>query len=78
MTYLAWYDDDRKKPAREKIDEAVERFIEKYGYSPNLCLVSDSEPVEHEELVVRSVHRVARHNYWLGYDERLVAEEARH
>ncbi|MCL5257211.1 MAG: hypothetical protein M1319_05390 [Chloroflexi bacterium] len=76
MTYLAWYDDDRKKPAREKIDEAVNRFVEKYGYSPNLCLVNESESVKHDDLVVKPVHRVARHTYWIGYDQTLAGGAA--
>lgn len=71
MTYLAWYDDDRKKPASAKIDEAAQRFIEKYGRVPNLCLVSEGERIEHEKLVVKPAHRLRRNTFWITYDERL-------
>lgn len=74
MTYLAWYDDDRKKEAQTKIDEAIERFVERYGVEPNICLVSEEDQLQHERLIIKPVHRVAKNTFWVGYEEGLVEE----
>jgi hypothetical protein len=29
--FLGWYDPDKKKPARDKVEAAVERYVEKFG-----------------------------------------------
>ena len=45
--YLAWYDGDRKKPARAKLADAIDRYREKWGREPRFCLTS---PQDAEEL----------------------------
>ena len=74
MTYLAWYDDDRKKEAQAKIDEAIERFIERYGMEPNICLVNEEDQLRHQRVVIKPVHRVAKHTFLIGYAEGLEGE----
>lgn len=39
-TYFGWFDPDRKKPAAEKLADAVDRHVEKYGARPDRILVS--------------------------------------
>ena len=34
--FLGWYDPDRKKPARAKLAEAIERYEEKFGRTARL------------------------------------------
>ncbi len=75
MTYLAWYDDDKKKAAAKKIDEAYERFIERYGLEPNICLVNEEEEIRHDKLIIKQVHRVAKNTYWIGHEDALEMEE---
>lgn len=38
--YFGWFDPDRKKPAAEKLADAVDRHVEKYGVRPDRILVS--------------------------------------
>lgn len=46
--FLGWYDPDRKKPARQKLAEAVERYVEKFGAAPALCLTNPIDAAELE------------------------------
>ncbi len=45
--FLGWYDPDKKKPASEKLSEAIERYVEKFGVAPEVCLTG---PVDAAEL----------------------------
>jgi hypothetical protein len=67
--FLMWYDNDRKKQARLKIEEAIERFVEKYGRAPTVVLVNPEEPVEGAPLPVVPRPTVARNFYWVGDEE---------
>jgi hypothetical protein len=64
-----WYDNDRKKRASIKIDEAVERFVEKYGRQPAVVLVNPGEQVEGVMLPVMARTTVAKDHFWVGDDE---------
>jgi hypothetical protein len=44
--FLGWYDPDRKKPARQKVAEGIERYIEKFGAEPDLVLTSEQDAAE--------------------------------
>ncbi len=39
---LLWYDADPKKPIWDKIQEAAQRYYEKFGVRPNTCFVNPS------------------------------------
>ena len=43
---LLWYDADPKKPIWAKIDEAAQRYYEKFGVRPNTCFVNPSALAE--------------------------------
>ncbi|MCC6629977.1 MAG: hypothetical protein IT340_21580 [Chloroflexi bacterium] len=67
--YLMWYDNDRKKQPGIKIEEAIERFVEKYGHQPTVVLVNPGEPVDAAPLPVVTRPTVARHFFWVGDEE---------
>ena len=39
---LLWYDADPKKPIWDKIEEAAQRYYEKFGVRPDTCFVNPS------------------------------------
>jgi hypothetical protein len=45
--YLGWTDHDRRRPADEKLGEAVERFRRKFGSEPTTAVIS---PVDAERI----------------------------
>ena len=40
---LLWFDDDPGRTLAEKVVEAMERYRERFGVNPNLCLVHPDE-----------------------------------
>ncbi len=70
-TYLIWRDTDLKKPARDKLIDAIKRHIEKFGTVPTECLVSQQEfdalaPHETIPLHVSARNYVPRHQFYIG------------
>lgn len=74
--YLVWYDDSPKKSVLDKIEEAVERFRDRFGVAPDQCLVNEKERVEHPTLTVRGVRYVRPHYIQVGCDDLIAALEA--
>jgi hypothetical protein len=68
---LMWYDPDPKRAASAKIEQAAERYLEKFGTAPNACHVSPGEPVTHDRLRVVPNRWIRPGYFWLGYDEEL-------
>lgn len=66
--FLLWYDDTKKKSAEDKILEGVKRYVERFGETPNICLVSPSEMVQAQGLLVRPAAHVRPNNYWIGVE----------
>ena len=66
--YLIWYDDTKKKATEEKILEGVERYIERFGETPNVCLVNPAQVVPAAGIDVRPTPYVRANNYWLGVE----------
>jgi hypothetical protein len=73
--FLGWYDPDKKKPAREKLTEAIERYVEKFGAAPVACLTN---PADAEELAadkkapklpVRAVSYIPRWTFYVGIED---------
>ena len=69
MIYLGWYDSNRNKQSTTKIDEAIARYRQKYGVHPNICLVSEQEPIEHPHIRIRHVQHLSPNYYYVGVDE---------
>jgi len=69
--FLGWFDDTPKKPVAQKIAEAVERYIAKFGAKPNVCLVNASDVASYKGVEVRAVEYVRPNHFWVGRDESL-------
>ncbi|MGH2531973.1 MAG: hypothetical protein ACRDJW_06655 [Thermomicrobiales bacterium] len=73
--FLGWYDPDKKKPARLKVEDAVERYVEKFGGEPETCLASsvDAEELSADskapDLTVRAVTFLPRFTFYVGIDD---------
>ena len=73
--YLGWYDPDKKKPARQKLAEAVERYAEKFGGAPETCLTNPTDAAElaadqkAPALPVRAVSYIPRWTFYVGVED---------
>lgn len=73
--FLGWYDPDKKKPARLKVEEAVERYVEKFGGEPVACLtsVADAEELTGDAkspaLIVKGVAYIPRFTFYVGVED---------
>ncbi len=73
--FLGWYDPDKKKPARQKLSEAVERYVEKFGEEPQACLTSLTDAGEltggtrAPDLPVKGVPFIPRFTFYVGVEE---------
>ena len=70
VLYLGWFDADPRKPVEAKIEEAVKRYIRRFGRKPNLCLVHREVQATHQVVEVRPVDHVHRHHFLVGYAPR--------
>jgi hypothetical protein len=76
--FLGWYDPDRKKPARAKLAEAIERYEEKFGRQARFCLTSPLDAAELAEpsrqfpgeppVEVQARSYIARWTFYIGED----------
>ncbi len=64
--FLGWFDDTRKKDPAKKIEEAVERFIAKFGEKPNVCLVNEADLTTFKGLEVKVAEYVRPNHFWVG------------
>lgn len=55
---LLWYEPSRGVPLAERIDAAAERYLERFGEAPNVCLVSPSEVEAFDRIAVRGDKRI--------------------
>ncbi len=67
--FLGWFDDDRKKTAKTKIEEAIERYVAKFGENPNLCLLNQADMTNYDGLEVKVVSYVRPNHFWVGRAE---------
>jgi hypothetical protein len=69
------YDPEKKKPARRKLEEAIERYEEKFGAYPEAVLtsVADAEELSNDnkapDIIVRGVNYIPKFTYYVGIDE---------
>lgn len=68
---LLWYDSDARKSTQTKIDEAVERYVEKFGAQPNACHVAPGGEAPHDSVAVVPDRWVRPGYFWLGVDDEL-------
>lgn len=73
--FLGWYDPDKKRPARLKLEAAIERYVEKFGDEPATCLTSALDAAElkadHDapRLDVRGVAFLPRYTFYVGVED---------
>jgi len=67
--FLGWYDDTRKKDPREKIEEAVERYVAKFGTQPDLCLVNAADLTQFDGLEVKVTSYIRPNHFWVGQSD---------
>lgn len=67
--FLGWYDDTPKKSAEQKIEEAIERFVSKFGEQPDVCLVNAANMVGIEGIEVKTASYVRPNHFWVGKEE---------
>lgn len=69
--FLGWYDPDKKVSEVSKVTEAIERYGEKFGSAPEVCLTSPADAAALERdgftaIPVRAVSFISRHTYYVG------------
>ena len=70
--FLGWYDPDKRFTAERKLADAVERYAEKFGSEPEICLTSAADAAElagKTELPVRAVTFISRHTFYVGVED---------
>jgi len=58
--FLAWFDADRKKPIAQKIAEARERYVAKFGRQPLVCLVNPEDAITDAPIALRPLNNIGR------------------
>ncbi len=68
---LLWFDDDLKRPLVEKLDEAIERYQERFGAWPTLAHLhpAQAEGLVYRRLKVLGDAHLRRNHFLLGMDE---------
>lgn len=69
-TGMLWLDADARRTFDEKVQRAVDYYRQKYGSSPDLCLVNTASFAEEEKSVgavkVKRARTVLPHHFWVG------------
>jgi hypothetical protein len=73
--YLAWFDANPKKPVAQKIAEAHERYVEKFGRKPLVCLVNPEDVIQESAVELRPLKYIGRNCFWIGVDDLDPAEQ---
>lgn len=66
---MLWLDNDRQRSFDEKVSRAAAYYLEKYGRSPDLCLVNAQSLSEEKKvglIEVQPTRTVLLHHFWLG------------
>jgi hypothetical protein len=73
--YLAWFDANPKKPVAQKIAEAHQRYVEKFGRKPLVCLVNPEDVIAESAVELRPLKHIGRNCFWIGFDDVEGAEQ---
>jgi hypothetical protein len=71
--FLGWFDDTRKKDPHEKIEEAIERYVAKFGLNPEICLLNAADITQYDGLEIKVVDYVRPNHFWVGRAEQAAA-----
>ena len=70
--FLGWYDPDKQRAAIDKLTDAVERYVEKFGAAPAVCLTSAVDAAElagKTDFPIRAVGFIGRHTFCVGVED---------
>lgn len=84
--FLGIYDADKKRRVEVKLNDAIKRYIEKFGSEPTLCLTNHQEAMELAnagwhgvdvpDVEIRSVGYVPRHTFYIGVPDEVASDAA--
>lgn len=66
---MMWLDSDKNRTLDEKVQRAVEYYQDKYGTTPELCLVNNKLIAESRKIgaiKVEAARNVLPNHFWLG------------
>ena len=66
---LLWYDGDPKRALECKIDQAMERYLARFGEEPDTCHLNPSQVCKHQKVNVVANHLIRPNHVWVGLDE---------
>jgi hypothetical protein len=69
MFYFVWFDDTPKKPASDKLQDAIAAYIVRFNAPPNLVLVNAIDQLERTDVMVRYERTVQPNSFWLGHED---------
>jgi hypothetical protein len=55
---LLWYEPSRGVPLADRIDAAADRYLERFGEAPNVCMVNQADFAEFPRVTVRVDRRM--------------------
>ncbi|MHB8644227.1 MAG: hypothetical protein ACYDAR_00400 [Thermomicrobiales bacterium] len=70
--FLMWFDNDRKRPLRAKVEAAVERYQERFGTAPELVLLNPAQAGTEEAIAgitVRATPLVSPDHLYVGSED---------
>ena len=77
---MLWYDGDPSRCMDEKVERAAAYYRNKYGRSPNLCLIhpQTADPPAKDSnttIEIRLSHLVLQDHFWMGIRPEEAVEE---
>ena len=67
--YLAWFDNDRKKPVTTKVTEAAARYRQKFHEEPAECICNPRDVDDASPVPMRAWSAIAPNSFWIGKPE---------
>ncbi len=67
--FLMWFDNDRKRSLRAKVEAAMERYQERFGSAPELILLNPAQAGAEDTIAgipVRTTPLVSRDHFYVG------------
>jgi hypothetical protein len=71
---MLWLDDDNRRSFEEKLQQAADYYLRKFGREPDTCLVNKG--MIDEELLVGTIHvlpvnNVLPNHFWIGNEAQI-------
>lgn len=66
---MMWFDDDKGRTLKEKIENAAAFYTEKYGAAPNICFTNDQaleDDLNVDRIDVKPHKFVRPQHFWIG------------